>query len=105
MKASRKTAKTAKASEAKRAERPKPCPCCGNKKLYIGAIEFAVKGVQCERHVGGCGLQLGRRYPHEMPKFIWKKFRGQSQGDQAMRALGVYTLKQAIKAWNRRKTV
>lgn len=97
--------KTLNRIRAEKAERPLPCPCCGNKKLYIGPIESTVQGVQCEPHVGGCGLQLGRRYPNKVPKLILKKFCAPDRANQTLRALKVYCLNLAIAAWNRRGTV
>lgn len=73
-------------------KKPKPCPCCGNKKLYTGPIESGVQGVQCIPYMyGGCGLQLGRRYPEVMPRGV------KTLGD-----LKKLTRAEAIEAWNKR---
>lgn len=75
----------------------KPCPCCGNKKLYIGHLMAMVLGVKCERP-RGCGLEVGRQIPDRWPA----KLKSPKDPDGWMRLLDAYTLKQAIKVWNRR---
>jgi hypothetical protein len=48
-----------------------PCPCCGNKKLYIGQTMAAVMGVECLSALGGCGLSINRDYPDRMPRGVF----------------------------------
>lgn len=81
-------------------ERPLSCPCCGNKKLYIGHLAALVLGVKCEPYDGGCGLRMQKTIPDRMPASVQA-----AKPKDAMRALDIYTLKLAIKAWNKRKTV
>lgn len=51
-------------------KKPRPCPCCGNRKLYTGPTASCVKGIQCEHHNGGCGLTIARGYKERFPRGI-----------------------------------
>lgn len=71
--------------------RPLPCPCCGNKDLYVGKVESCTLGIECNRAMKGCGISMGRRYPQRMPK-----------GIKTLEELDSFLLMQAIQAWNKR---
>jgi hypothetical protein len=71
--------------------KPKPCPCCGNKRLYVGVTAHCEMGVQCEPIRGGCGLRMLREWPDRYPR-----------GVKTLRAFKHWVLQQVIEAWNRR---
>lgn len=75
--------------------KPKPCPCCGNKKLYIGHLSAMALGVKCERYFGGCGLEICRNLMYDkIPSIISK--------NADFKAIDKYLTDLAIKAWNNR---
>jgi hypothetical protein len=78
----------------------KPCPCCGESRpygwdgrrrkengLYNGVMSAMTYGVSCR----SCGLKMERQFPDRWPK-----------GVGTLEELGVYTLAQAVEAWNAR---
>ena len=68
----------------------KPCPFCGNIKLYQGRLSASSFGVQCYE----CGARLELHVPHEYPK-----------GIESFEELFIYTYEKSIENWNRRIVV
>jgi len=68
----------------------KPCPCCKNKDLYLGAESSDAQMVCCWTHGGGCGLRMVVWYPVTMGKC------------KTMADLEAATLLKAVRKWNRR---
>lgn len=68
----------------------KPCPCCKNKDLYLGAESTDAQMVCCWAHGGGCGLRMVVRYPNTMGKH------------KTLKSLEAATLRKAVRKWNRR---
>jgi hypothetical protein len=72
---------------------PAPCPCCGNKMLYVGELDDQVFGVRCPAYESGCGLELGlglSKKTLELP-------------DMAIDTEMIRCQLEAIKRWNRRQ--
>lgn len=68
----------------------KPCPCCKNKDLYLGAESCDAQMVCCHRADGGCGLRMVVRIPDTMGQYT------------TLVALEASTLRKAVRLWNRR---
>ena len=91
-----KVKKNEKSTKIKKPElKPAPCPCCGNRMLYVGELDDQVFGVRCPSYQSGCGLELGvslkiNKKTLELPDL----------------AIDTEMLKcqiEAIKRWNRRQ--
>ena len=100
----------------------RPCPCCGNKNLYVGPTSFDNMGVKCmagaedfvicalirskqmdveeldRPDMKGCGLELSVPLPNEYPDTLLKGLVGRDALDK----LRDLTLEEAIRRWNRR---
>ena len=68
----------------------KPCPCCGNRDLYIGHESCDTMAVVCWGHGGGCGLRLPVCYPDTLKKA------------KTLEQVSEDCLMKAAKLWNRR---
>lgn len=66
--------------------RTKPCPHCGNDKLWVGNLMATVKGVQCLR----CGAELAVSFPNRDYRY------------KTIKELEAALLARAIRMWNRR---
>lgn len=71
----------------------RPCPCCGNAKLYEGATSAVTQGVQCLK----CGLKIERELPGR-----WPRGTSRMHPDARLREAEQQTLNRSRKAWNRR---
>ena len=76
----------------------KPCPCCGNAKLYVGVMSSTTWGVQCgyyfNKQFVGCGLNITTdmfTMSGNLPKGC-KNFKDAEK----------FALKLSIKNWNKR---
>lgn len=72
--------------------RLKPCPCCGNKNLYMGHLCATSLGVVCWAHGGGCGLSMRVEFPDKLKK------------PRTLKQVEHGCLRKAVKLWNRRKS-
>lgn len=78
---------------------PLPCPCCGSVKLDVGSQGAMLYGIRCidteailqDKKKHGCGLSLVRSTPGRYPP-----------GTKTLEEVGLWTLKRAVEAWNRR---
>ena len=68
-----------------------PCPCCGNKNLYIGHESSDTFAVVCWAHGGGCGLRMIVRLPDTMGKA------------KTLTQVEHGCMRKAVRLWNRRK--
>ena len=69
----------------------KPCPCCGNKDLYLGHTSAFTLGVVCWSHGGGCGLKMEVELPERVKR------------GKTLQQVECDCLEQAVKLWDRRK--